>query len=86
MSVTPNTRKRLLVGGRVPIGVKEYKAVSADQIEAAATGLGAQQKHKLRRLRVVESVDQALALVDIHRTVEAEESPAPRAQETLKKV
>ena len=40
LAVTPDTGERLLIGGRVPIGIEEDKAVGANQVQTAATSLG----------------------------------------------
>ena len=61
LPVAPHTRGRLLVVGRVPIGVEEDEPVAADEVEAAPAGLGREQEGKQVGVGVVELLDHRRA-------------------------
>ena len=86
LAVAPDPRERLLVGCRVPVRVKEDEPVGSDEVEAAAAGLTAKKKDKLLAVRVVELVDELLALADIHGAIEAEAAVAARATEFVEDI
>ena len=86
LAVAPHARERLLVRGRVPVRVEEDEPVGADEVEAAAAGLGAEEEDELVAGGVVELVDQLLALVDVHGAVEAEDAVVAGAAELVEDV
>lgn len=50
LTVSPHSSHGLLVVGWVPVRIKHYQAVGADQIQAAPTGFAAQHEDKFRTL------------------------------------
>ena len=60
-----------------PVGVKQHQAVAADEVEAAAAGLGRQQEHELALGRVIEQLDQLLALADGRAAVQLQHRVLP---------
>ena len=52
----PHPCGRLFVSGGVPVGVKQDQPVAADEVQAAAARLAAQQEHKLAGQGVVEDL------------------------------
>ncbi len=47
LPVPPHARHRLVVVGRVPVGVEHDEPVGADQVESAPTRFAAQHEHEL---------------------------------------
>lgn len=86
LAIAPHTRQRLLVGRGVPIGIEEDETVRADEVKAAATGLGAEEEHEFLAGGVIEFVDELLALVDVHGAVEAEDAVVAGAAEFVEDV
>ena len=56
--------------------VEQDQAIRTDEVDSASTGLAAQQEYELLALRVVELINELLALGDRHRAVQTEE-PIP---------
>lgn len=86
LAVAPDSRQGLLVGGRVPVRIKEDEPVAPDEIEAAAARFAAEQEDELGAVRVVEFVDEFLTLVDVHGAVEAEHAVVAGAAELVEDV
>ena len=86
LAVAPHARESLLVGRGVPVRIEEDEPVGADEVEAAAAGLAAEEEDELLAVRVVKLVDELLALGDVHGTVEAEAAVATRATELVEDV
>jgi hypothetical protein len=65
--------KRFQKAARRRTGIEEDEAVGADEVDAAAAGFGGEEEDKvLSVLRVVELVDELLALLDCRTPLEAE--------------
>ena len=86
LTVSPHTSEGLLVSRRVPVRIEENEAVGADEVKAAAAGLAAEEEDELFAVRVIELVDELLALGDVHGAVEAEAAVAARAAELVEDV
>jgi len=72
LTVTPNTGESLLVRGRIPVRVKQDKAIGANKIDTASAGLAAQKEDEFLSFRVIELIDKLLSFRDAHRAVESE--------------
>lgn len=66
LAVSPHTRHRLLVIGRVPVRIKHDEAISTDQIQATSTSLAAQHEDELWTLRKQMESDVVQLLFDLY--------------------
>ena len=74
LAVPPDTGQSLLVGCRIPIGIKKHKSICSDQVETASSGLAAEKKDEFVPVWVIEFIHQLLPLIYIHGTVQAQAS------------
>ena len=54
LAIAPDARSGLLVSGRIPVRIKQDKAVGANQIQATAAGFATEQEYKIALLRIIE--------------------------------
>jgi len=75
-----------LIGRGVPVWVEENETIRPDKVETATSGLAAQKEDEFGSIRVVELVNELLALGYIHGAVEAEAAVIAGAAESLEDV
>lgn len=86
LSISPHSSKRLLVSRWIPVGVEKNQTVRANKIQPTAAGFGRQEKNKFLAFRIVEFVDELLALADVHSPVEAERAVSAGAAQPLEDI
>lgn len=75
LALAPHARHRLRVARRVPVRVEQHEPVRADDVEPDAARFGREQEAERLVARVVEAVDERLALLDAAGAVEAQRVP-----------